>query len=289
MGRRIIRGMLALALISFLWLTGVPIAEATPAFVPVMPSLVAQSSNGNFFSELVRRVRALTNPARTNRQGRAVPAGRSRGGAGRGKFCPTTPVPAIAIVPSIQATSAGDLADRLTDLAKLETVFGKTTEANPTFWFYVPYAATETLNRASFMLLDEDKHPVFPKPISISFSNTPGIIQFRLPNSYALEIDRLYNWYFSVICDETKPSRNSGVRGWIQRVEKTAQLETSLQSAADYSVYAEQGIWFDLVTDLASRYANDRGNSTYQQHWNGVLEFIQKPELKDAAIVDCCD
>ena len=244
-----------------------------------------QSSSGNPFTEVLRRVTLLISPSSRIP---ITPAGRARGGAGRGQLCPSAPFSVAAFVPTLRTglIPAAALQERLAALTAPEIVFGKTISATPTFWFYVPYEAIG-VKTASFMLLDTEKHQVLREPILIEFAETPGIIEFQLP--YSLEVDRLYNWYFSILCDAVKPSRNPGVRGWIQRVSPPAGLQ-SVGTNADhpYEAYIEQGIWFEAVTDLAKRYRSDRANLKYQQDWAGLLEFIERPELKEAAMVECC-
>lgn len=250
---------------------------------------VAQTNSGsskyNLFAEVIRRAQSLLNPPRQSRV-----AGRARGGAGRGRLCPSTPFPVAAFVPTLKAqvALAETTQDQIAQLTTPETVFGKTIASNPTFWFYVPYATEEGVKTASFVLLDTEKHSVLPEPILIEFVKTPGVIEFQLP--YSLEVDRLYNWYFSILCDEIKPSRNPGARGWIQRVNTSPALQTAVAADVDrpYRAYIEQGIWFEAVSDLARRYRSNRANIGYQDDWVGLLDFIERSDLQEAAIVECC-
>jgi len=239
--------------------------------------LIAQS-NSNPITQVLRRVQALFSPSSV--QGQGAPAGRTKGGAGRGRLCPATQFPVSALVPSLQSDRES-LPDRLAQVTAPEIVFGKTVELNPTFWFYIPYEVGESLKTASFMLLDDQEHPVLPEPILIPLANTPGIIEFQLPHS--LKLNQLCNWYFSVLCDPFKPSRNAGVRGWVQRIEPDAELITALQRVDlkyQYLAYAEQGIWFDMVTHLAKLYYGNQEDLVYRRDWIGVLDFLGLSELR---------
>ncbi|MBD1871545.1 DUF928 domain-containing protein [Cyanobacteria bacterium FACHB-471] len=243
--------------------------------------VIAQS---NPITNVLQRIRGLL----TSTPQSGAPTGRTKGGAGRGRFCPTTQFSVSALVPSIQGNEQNSQ-DGSARVAEPEIVFGTTVEANPTFWFYVPYQAEESLRTASFVLLDDQERPVLPEPILISFSNTPGIIRFQLP--YSLAVNQLYNWYFSILCDPLKPSRNSGVRGWIQRVDPSTELLAELEhrdSVRPYMPYAENGIWFEAVTYLARSYYQNADNSAYQQDWADLLDSIGLSELRNAPIVDCC-
>jgi len=240
---------------------------------PLTP--VAQA---NPFQQLVERVRLLIDPPP-----RSTPTGRRQGGAGRGRFCPFMDIPVSAFVPVRQSNVAGAIAT--------EFVWGTTVEERPTFWFYVPYAPTEGLNTAKFVLLDADKNPVFSQPIFISLAGTPGITSFRFPEPYSLEVDKLYNWYFSIVCDAEKPSRNPGVRGWVQRVAASPELVADLNQAAPtqkYIAYAENGIWFEMVTDLAENLNRAPTSATLQTDWMAILEELGLTALQDTSIVNCC-
>ena len=201
------------------------------------------------------------------------PSGRQSGGAGRGPICAlvqdegTDPEQALNTIKALVPTNKdGNLAESLASEADLETdveadlVGGLTIGEQPTFLFYLPYiedpdiAAFETPQKrvAQFVLLDDDtKRPVLNELMAVELSDTPRLVEYRLSSS--LETGKLYNWYFSVICDAEKRSRNPVVRGWIQRVELTPELQMDLDKASNprqYLVYAKHGIWFDTVSAL---------------------------------------
>ena len=248
-----------------------PVALASP--------VIAQRSPDNLVTNVLRRIRSLIRSTSRSR----APTGRTRGGAGRGPLCPFINIPVSALVPALHGEMAEAIA---TDL-----VFGTTIEAHPTFWFYVPYAAAEGVDTAKFMLLDAERNPVLPEPIVVSLTGTPGFVSFRLPEPYSLEIDQLYNWYFSIVCDAKKPSRNPGVRGWVQRVAASPELAVDLSQIAPaqkYVAYAQNGIWFEMVTDLAENLDRAPTDSTLQADWMAILEELDLTALQDTPIVECC-
>jgi Domain of Unknown Function (DUF928) len=142
---------------------------------------------------------------------------------------------------------------------------------------------------AKFMLLDEEKHPVISQAIAISLSGTPGFISFRLPMT--LETGKRYNWYFSIVCDAQKPSRNPGVRGWIQRVAISPELVQALHRvdpSQQYRAYVEQGIWYEAVNHLLEHRRLDPTNQTLHTAWVELLDYLGLSELEREAIADCC-
>jgi hypothetical protein len=216
-------------------------------------------AEANAFTELIRRVRVVFNPPRGT-----SPSGRNQGGGGRGPLCPAFLAASIkALVPAQNA--AVDLP------SSTEFVWGRTTEEYPTLWFYVPYESS-VLKLAKLVVLDENKQLLPQYPLMIDLTETPGIISVHFP--HPLELNKQYGWYFSVICSTDKPSRNPSIRGWIERVDPIAEKT--------YQAYAENGIWYDLATDLVEHY--QREPDRYREDWLGLLEYLGEEDLNDVAL-----
>ena len=152
---------LALILVTSVWLPFQPEAAANP------------------LTDIIERVRTLINPG----SGKTAPTGRSSGGAGRGPLCPAfLGVSVKALVPT-QSNTPSDA------VAATEFVWGRTIEANPTLWFYIPYAA-DKVKTVKFSLLDEAKQLVPNYPLILPLSATPGIVAVRLPEALALVVQK---------------------------------------------------------------------------------------------------
>jgi hypothetical protein len=249
---------------------------ATTLYFSFQPPVTA-----NVLGNLIRRVIILFNPASSAPR---APTGRRSGGAGRGPLCPAylnTAIQAIVLVQS------GDKV--ATQATVSDLVWGRTIAAHPTLWFYVPYQAGE-LQFAKFVVLDENQQLVTPSPVILTLKDTPGIVSVRLP--MPLSIDQSYRWYFSIVCSTEKPSRNPGVRGWIERVEPSQELQAALRStdtALAYRAYAEQGIWYDMVTDLMKQRQSRPKDSELQADWLGLLELLNASTLENVRISPCCE
>ncbi|MBW4662087.1 MAG: DUF928 domain-containing protein [Drouetiella hepatica Uher 2000/2452] len=257
---RILTVALALILVTSLWLPFQPEAAANP------------------LTDIIERVRTLIDPG----SGKTAPTGRSGGGAGRGPLCPAfLGVSVKALIPTQSNTSSDAV-------AATEFVWGRTIEANPMLWFYIPYAA-DKVKTAKFSLLDDAKQLIPNYPLILPLSATPGIVAVRFPEPLA--VGKSYNWYLSIVCSAEKPSRNPGVRGWIQRVEPSTELSASLAQVDNkqkYRIYAENGIWYDMVASLVTERQNDLLDPNLQEDWIALLEYLNADDLKDAAIVNCC-
>lgn len=254
-------------------------------FVLVASLLVfplSQVAEANFFTEIIARIQILVKPP----LGQA-PTGRRVGGAGRGPICALAKneqsykfVKALMLTqPVNERALAREKQETETD-SNTEFVGGLTIAAQPTFLFYLPYTTPQPPQNlvAQFVLLDDMNHPVWNELMAVELSDTPRLVEYLL--SYSLEIGKLYNWYFSVICDSDKLSRNPVVRGWIQRAEPTPELQDALRNASrfeQYLAYANNGIWFDTVSSLVKIRRQFPG--TYRGAWLNLLDYFQIPRV----------
>ncbi|WYL99798.1 MAG: DUF928 domain-containing protein [Gloeotrichia echinulata CP02] len=127
--------------------------------------------------------------------------------------------------------------------------WGKTTQGNPTLWFYVPYSPDQ-IKYGNFVL--QDKNGEHEQRIKFNLPNTPGFVSFTLPKELELkEVGLEQQWFFELYCDPNKSPAD--VHGWIEKIEVSNTLQTLLDSSANkYKIYEENGIWYDTISDLFS-------------------------------------
>ncbi len=221
--------------------------------VPLL-SLYTPQAQAGFIGERIQNLFR-----RKRKQGR--PSGRSRGGAIRDESC---------ISPNSKSLTALVPKDNL----------GTTIAAHPTFWFYLPLGRSETDIQARFVLLDENQSPVLVQKMALP--DAPGIVSVKLPESeQSLEIGKQYNWYFSIICDQSEPSLNPWVRGWIERVEATPELVRQLETLPEseqYIALVEHGISQEALTQLAQH------RSIYSEDWQNLLAYFELEEVANSEI-----
>jgi hypothetical protein len=149
-----------------------------------------------------------------------------------------------------------------------------TTKTYPTFWFYIPQYKAQ-IQGAKLVLLDEHKKEFsIVKVPKVSNGVLAGL---TLPaTEKPLEVGKQYSWYFSILCDLEKPSRNPEVDGKIQLVIPSTFPKTK---EPDYVVYdntykgktaPESLVFYDTVNQLV------RNSKTYPSDWN---EFLHKAEV----------
>lgn len=155
--------------------------------------------------------------------------------------------------------------------------WGATAQPEPTFWFYIPFQSSHQRTQplqARFVLLNEQREPVLRRPLRMNLPANPGIVQFTLPQDpsiwmpgQSLQANQSYNWFFTVLCEPDKPSRNPGVQGWIRRTSLPPQpTQATLQTQLQLAI--EQKLGYDVLTFLAKT-RNEDGKA-----WEQFLQAV---------------
>lgn len=172
----------------------------------------------------------------------------------------------------------------------------QTVSEHPTFWVYVPYTPDATTS-GEFSLQEGDEE-VYRVPFQLPTAR--GIVSITLPGRVALESDKEYRWYVDINCPSLKPSRHPtpvSVTGIVKRVAMSAPLtadlsnaKTPLQRAASY---AQHGLWFDTLTELAHLRLNQPQNREARQAWVDLfsdrsewLKFIADEAIAGSVITN---
>jgi hypothetical protein len=189
--------------------------------------------------------------------------------------------------PTTQKSSAG--------LVKgIENAMALTISAYPTFWFYVP-DELQGKDFAEFMLQDEKEEDIFDRPIQVELK-TSGIISFKLPSrEKPLEPNKPYHWFFSVICDFQRPSRNPSIEGWVERIPLDFVLARQLEEAKSeeelvklYNTFVEKDIWHETLTLVSELYCDHPKNTRLKDYWPQLLQTLNLQELKNLEQKDYC-
>lgn len=241
---------------------GVAIATSLPVFFLHVPPALAQSSVS---PGLVRRVLNIFNPPRNRNDGAA--AGRQFAGGGR-DLCPPTPTPLTALVPASN--------------------LGLTLNANPTLWFYVPYASPQSYE-TEFVLIDAAENDVYEQ--NFPLPEEPGVIGIQIPEAVMLQAGASYRWVVSVMCNPGNRSGDATVNGWIQRVDPE-NLENQLAAASldnKMLLYSEHDLWHEILTTLAQLRRDQPNDEEIAAAWAELLTASGFSEgVTSAPITFCC-
>jgi hypothetical protein len=183
----------------------------------------------------------------------------------------------VAIAPEFETPNA----KALTKTTK--HVWALTSEAQPTFWFNVPYP--DGTAKAQFVLKDENDTEVYQTAVTLSAK--PGIIGVRLPEQIALQPDKVYHWYFKVrLTCLNQPLEY--VEGLIERREVEAIVAQQLQTASPLQkaqLFAEAGIWHDAVTTLAELHLADKQTGEQIENWQSLMQSVGLEKLDSVPLV----
>ncbi|MGD1897510.1 MAG: DUF928 domain-containing protein [Phormidesmis sp.] len=218
---------------------------------------------------------------------RGRPGGRSSGGASRGSCDTPNQLPLTALVPVTPSATANSLSETDLATATTESVFSLTSQANPTFWFYVPYTLSET--PIEFVLQDEQNNTLYQT--RFTGNSESGIVSIALPEEATqLETNTLYHWYFMAFCDDNNPAF---VEGWTERTSLEPALSAELEQyrsdpRAQAALYAQNGIWQEAITLLGQQYYAERENANTLEDWNNLLESAALGDFGQQPLTDCC-
>lgn len=205
---------------------------------------------------------------------------RSKGGVRRGP-CAGEDASLTALAPERKLKST-------VDSSAIEG-YPTTVEEHPTFWFYLHLSDYQSsIKSAKFVLLDEAKH-IVQGPIYASFSDAiekvsaskslDVIASLTIPaTEKPLEMGKQYSWFFSITCDNQKPSRNPEATGQIQRVLQGSlpKLTERAYIVRDITYNAQNDsarsiVWYDTVNQLAQK------RDIYPADWNTLLSESDIP------------
>ncbi|NTW20511.1 MAG: DUF928 domain-containing protein [Nostocales cyanobacterium W4_Combined_metabat2_030] len=167
---------------------------------------------------------------------------------------------------------------------------GLTLSGYPTFMIYVPYSSTPA-REVEFVLLDEEENKIFKQKMPLT--GTPGIVKFKLPPSAPmLEVGKQYRWQFFYRCNPRLRAEDDGVEGAITRINPnetlTRQLEKASTPLEQIQVYAQNGLWYETVTLLATLRQEKPQDPQLLQEWKELLTSVELQSLANEPLSSCC-
>jgi hypothetical protein len=167
--------------------------------------------------------------------------------------------------------------------------FGYTTEAYPTWYFYVPNISAQT---AEFTIYDEAETALYQSTLALE--GNAGIISLSLPRHAdlrPLQVGQSYRWEFALICNPNTPSGVVFVDGWVERIEPSTALQSQLMDATPLEqarLYAEAGIWYNAIDILGQLRRANSDQSRYQSSWQQLLDSVGLRAIASKPFQTCC-
>ncbi|MBD1929957.1 DUF928 domain-containing protein [Trichocoleus sp. FACHB-90] len=168
-----------------------------------------------------------------------------------------------------------------------ELRWGYTTEAHPTFWFYMPYDS-QSIKSSKFSLRNRSGETVYETDLKVT--GLPGVISISLPSTAPpLEIGNWYQTYLfvDVYCIATAPLQKDSAQAWVKREQPNATLKTQLESATPQQraiLYVKYGFLYDALGTLAEL----RITNPMNDDWAQLLRFVGLEAIAPEPIVNCC-
>jgi hypothetical protein len=160
--------------------------------------------------------------------------------------------------------------------------YGRTLSGYPTLFWRVPLNQAEAIE---LVLFDEADNEIYRTTWQIT--GEAGIVSLALPAHAGmppLEVDTLYRWAFSLICDSADRSADLYTEGWLQRVEPAPDLVAEIEAAAESdrpSIYAAAGLWHDALTAIAEQRRTNPEDEAAAASWRNLLESVGLGAIAD--------
>ena len=163
--------------------------------------------------------------------------------------------------------------------------WGYTTSENPKIWAYIDYSSARQNKQipGRFSLQDPSTNKkMSPGLIFVTLPRKSGAFSIRVPY---LPPNKMYRWYL-VIND----SEDGGVfvDGWVRRVEDRElkhQLAQAKTAREHYSLYAQQGLWYDALNEAAEIRCNNPQNSSLNDPLAILLKAVQLAEIAQTPVM----
>jgi hypothetical protein len=165
-----------------------------------------------------------------------------------------------------------------------ESGLGKSAEANPTVYVYVPKLIASTQAEVT---VNDGSEEVDSQMIALS--EKEGIVKFPLlKKKPALAPEVTYTWSFSIICDSSDRSIDRYALGQIQHEPLTPTMQVELASKrteldkASFFIDKDRLFWFDALNSLAKVHLQNQTD----KNWETFLDSVNLSQIKMAKLID---
>ncbi|MEH2111126.1 DUF928 domain-containing protein [Nostoc sp.] len=119
-----------------------------------------------------------------------------------------------------------------------------------------------------------------------------GIVSVNVPaNQPSLQIDKEYNWTFSMICDTNNRDKDSYVEGTIVRSQDenlSLQLKQPTTDLDRAVLFATAGFWEDALRTLANLRRQRPNDPEVEKYWEDFLNSVDIKEVVNKPLLPCC-
>jgi hypothetical protein len=146
----------------------------------------------------------------------------------------------------------------LVPLTPQNIAWGKTIANRPTVWLNIPQGLTKDLP-IEIVVREQNGKPIAKQLFTTKDKISSGTIGVTFPPATVMQIDRTYRWEIALYCDtEERIDRPLIIQGKIQRVAAPNSFSTAKSPIEITQILAENGIWYDALTQLGDRLAKTK-------------------------------
>ena len=161
---------------------------------------------------------------------------------------------------------------------------GKSASTHPTFAWYIPDLEAYPVK---FRLYEYDatKRNGQGKTIAKeTLSSTQGIMTYSLPSDFpGLTAGQKYIWRVVLVCNPNSPSQSllvgTGINIVSQTPEIVSQLNNTSNRTAKADIYAEAGLWYDALAEVAVDADDPQAKAFTNQLIKQLIEVEQQDSL----------
>lgn len=150
--------------------------------------------------------------------------------------------------------------------------YGLTLEERPAIFVYIPETSARKIVLAFRAEAGDYKRAFLP------ITTRAGIVSFTLPNREPpLTVGKNYQWSLVVVCGETVQPDDPVVRGWVQRVARSHQIESELKqkTAIEQAIwYGANGYWYDLLKVMTRARRSHPHDAKLTVVWHDLLKSV---------------
>jgi Domain of Unknown Function (DUF928) len=161
--------------------------------------------------------------------------------------------------------------------------YGLTVQGKPTLLVYVPKSSA---TKAFFSVQDDQGNDHYDQILNLPSQD--GIMKINLKNAPELATGKTYKWSFVVMCAGKMLPDSPVVEGYIKRVEANSNIKNIINSdnkLAQVQTYAQEGIWYETVAELAELRANQPNDQKLTASWEKLLTDVGLSNINQEKIM----
>ena len=166
-----------------------------------------------------------------------------------------------------------------------QIAWGQTIADRPTVWLNAPQGLAPDL-LMEIAVREQNGQLVAKQSSTTKRKILSGAIGITFPPTAVLKLDRTYHWAVAFYCDTNdRVDRPFLVQGQIGRIAAPTALTTTKSPLESIQILAENGIWYDALTQLGNRFRHTKDRETATT-WAALLKSAGING--GSKIQDCC-